>query len=88
VDIVFPRVRLAIFVDGCFWHGCPEHGNQPKLNTGYWTEKLRRNMARDAVVNAELVDAGWTVMRVWEHEDVREAAVVIERSYRRIRAQL
>lgn len=85
VDIVFPRVKLAVFVDGCFWHGCPEHGNKPRANTEYWSVKLARNVARDAQVNAELEDAGWTVVRVWEHEDAREAAARIERSYRRLR---
>jgi DNA mismatch endonuclease (patch repair protein) len=86
VDIVFPRQRLAVFVDGCFWHGCPEHGNQPKVNTAYWSTKLARNVARDAEVTAELEAAGWTVVRVWEHEDLREAASRIEGVYWRLRA--
>jgi DNA mismatch endonuclease (patch repair protein) len=84
VDIVFPRARLAVFLDGCFWHGCPDHGNQPKANTEYWSAKLAGNAARDAQVNAELELAGWTVIRVWEHEDVRGAATRIERAYRQL----
>jgi DNA mismatch endonuclease, patch repair protein len=83
VDIVFPAARLAVFIDGCFWHGCPEHGNQPKVNTSYWSVKLARNVARDEQVNAELVEAGWSVIRVWEHEDLTAAARRVEREYRR-----
>jgi len=88
VDIVFPAVRLAVFIDGCFWHGCPEHGNQPKVNTEYWSVKLAKNVSRDAMVNAELEDAGWAVLRVWEHEDVQDAASRIEETYRRLLATL
>lgn len=82
VDIVFPAVKLAVFVDGCFWHGCPEHGNRPRVNTRYWSVKLARNVARDTLVNNELMEAGWTVVRVWEHEDVHEAAARVEQEYR------
>jgi DNA mismatch endonuclease (patch repair protein) len=85
VDIVFPGARLAVFVDGCFWHGCPEHGNKPRANTPYWSVKLARNVARDAQVDAELESAGWAVIRVWEHEDVQEAAERIEIEYQRLR---
>lgn len=85
VDIVFPAARLAVFVDGCFWHGCPTHGNQPKENIGYWSAKLARNVSRDSQVNTELGASGWTVIRVWEHEDVGEAAARIERKYRTLR---
>lgn len=67
-DIVFTRARLAVFLDGCFWHGCPEHGTKPRHNKGYWTDKLRRNAARDERVTAALEGAGWTVLRLWEHE--------------------
>lgn len=86
VDIAFPSVRLAVFVDGCFWHGCPEHGNRPRRNTGYWSPKLARNMARDVQVNTELAAAGWTVVRVWEHEDVEIAAARIAAEHARLRA--
>jgi DNA mismatch endonuclease (patch repair protein) len=85
VDIVFPRVRLAVFLDGCFWHGCPEHGNEPKKNIDYWRPKLARNVARDAQVSSELVSAGWHVIRIWEHEDTEVAAARIERAYRELR---
>jgi DNA mismatch endonuclease (patch repair protein) len=61
-------VRLAIFVDGCFWHCCPEHGRQPKVNTACWTAKLRRNVQRDGTQSAALSEAGWLVMRFWAHE--------------------
>src|SRR5262249_50711210 len=69
VDIAFKAARVAVFVDGCFWHRCPEHGVEPSSNTGYWTEKLTRNVARDSRNDAELASAGWQVIRVWEHED-------------------
>ena len=71
-DIVFPRVRIAVFVDGCFWHGCPLHGSTPKSNSHYWGPKLKRNKERDATVNRALGLDGWQVIRVWEHEPVEE----------------
>ncbi|MFF5248985.1 very short patch repair endonuclease [Streptosporangium sp. NPDC000095] len=67
-DIVFTARKVAVFVDGCFWHVCPEHGRQPTTNEWYWTPKLRRNMERDQRVNAALESAGWQVVRLWEHE--------------------
>lgn len=73
-DIVFTRARLAVFVDGCFWHACAEHGTQPKANTDYWRPKLERNVARDRSVNEALADAGWRVLRAWEHEPVSDVA--------------
>jgi len=73
VDIAFPRRRVAIFIDGCFWHRCPEHGRTPKTNSAYWSEKLRRNAERDDRVDALLRDQGWTVLRVWEHVATAEA---------------
>lgn len=77
-DIVFTAKKVAVFVDGCFWHVCPEHGRQPTTNEWYWTPKLRRNMERDRRVNAALEAAGWRVVRLWEHEslDTAVAAVV------------
>jgi len=77
-DIVFSRARLAVFVDGCFWHCCPEHGNQPRANTAYWGPKLERNVARDREVDRALSDAGWTVVRAWEHEDPGQVADRVE----------
>jgi DNA mismatch endonuclease, patch repair protein len=73
-DIVFPSKRVAVFVDGCFWHGCPEHGRAPKANQAYWNAKLARNVERDARNTALLEAAGWTVLRHWEHEAPDEAA--------------
>lgn len=68
-DIVFTRQRIAIFIDGCFWHGCPEHPKAPpKANATYWSEKLSRNVARDADTTNRLGAAGWQVLRFWEHE--------------------
>ena len=77
VDIVFPRQRLAVFVDGCFWHVCPDHGTSPSSNGWYWMPKLRRNVERDRVVDALLTADGWRVLRVWEHAWPRDAANVI-----------
>lgn len=67
-DFVFRRERLAVFVDGCFWHGCPDHGRKPTSNEHYWRPKLMRNKLRDAQVTRELRKAGWRVLRLWEHE--------------------
>lgn len=68
-DIVFTRARVAIFIDGCFWHGCPEHYVEPKANSDYWRPKIARNRERDVDSTCRLREAGWTVMRFWEHED-------------------
>lgn len=73
-DIVFRPARVAVFVDGCFWHGCPEHGSQPRANSDYWAPKLARNVERDAETNSALEAAGWEVIRVWEHDDADQAA--------------
>ncbi len=67
-DFVFRAARLAIFVDGCFWHGCPRHGRNPGTNTGYWLPKLARNKMRDKEITSGLRKAGWMVMRFWEHQ--------------------
>jgi DNA mismatch endonuclease (patch repair protein) len=74
VDIAFPRRRIAVFVDGCFWHGCPDHKGKPAANSAWWAEKLAKNKARDELTTAALVQRGWTVVRVWEHDDAAEAA--------------
>jgi DNA mismatch endonuclease (patch repair protein) len=73
-DITFGPKRLIVFVDGCFWHGCPEHGTSPRNNGAWWAEKLRKNVERDRDTDNRLEEAGWTVLRIWEHEDP-EAAV-------------
>jgi len=84
IDIAFTRARLAVYVDGCFWHGCPEHGTQPLTNREWWQWKLARNKARDEDTELELRAAGWTVHRVWEHEDVVASADRIERLWRNL----
>lgn len=85
-DIVFTRARVAVFVDGCFWHRCPIHGTSPKAHSEYWTPKLDRNVERDRETDAALAALGWTVIRVWEHEPVDEAADRIEEAVRSLRA--
>jgi DNA mismatch endonuclease (patch repair protein) len=67
-DFVFPRERVAIFVDGCFWHSCPIHSTVPRNNQAFWKEKLRRNKSRDRVVLRTLRASGWRVLRIWEHD--------------------
>jgi DNA (cytosine-5)-methyltransferase 1 len=85
IDIAFPGDGLAVFVDGCFWHQCPEHGTVPKTNRGYWVPKLKRNVARDELVTASLKQSGWTVLRIWEHTSPRDAAVLIAETLEGIR---
>jgi DNA mismatch endonuclease (patch repair protein) len=77
VDIAFPRQRLAVQIDGCFWHRCPEHGNTPRANSEYWRRKLERNVARDRRNDEELSRAGWRVTRIWEHASVCVAVAQI-----------
>ena len=81
-DVVFRRARVAVFVDGCFWHGCPEHGTWPKANEQFWRAKVLANIERDADTNDRLRDRGWLVIRVWEHEDPSAAATLIARRVR------
>lgn len=84
-DLVFARIKVAVFVDGCFWHGCAAHGSRSsRTNPDYWKGKIARNQARDLDTNEQLRAAGWTVIRVWEHEDPADVArriglVVLER---------
>ena len=85
VDIAFTRARVAVFVDGCFWHCCPEHSNVPRVNRSYWEPKLARNVQRDAETETALAALGWKTIRAWEHEDPavaadRVRAALIERS--------
>src|SRR4051812_31645399 len=70
-DFIFPKARLAVFVDGCFWHACPSHGRYPETNAQYWKVKLSRNKDRDKLVVRSLRNAGWRVLRVWEHSLAR-----------------
>lgn len=81
-DILFPRRKIAVFVDGCFWHGCPKHHTRAKANAEYWVEKVARNRARDEETNALLEASGWTVIRIWEHLPIAEAADLIEETLR------
>lgn len=81
-DIVFPRRRVAIFVDGCFWHRCPIHGKAPARNSSYWLRKLNRNVERDRLVDAALRGTDWKVIRVWEHEDPAAAVARIAKAIR------
>ncbi|WP_373408394.1 DNA mismatch endonuclease Vsr [Rathayibacter toxicus] len=76
-DLVFGPARLAVFVDGCFWHSCPEHGSAPKANRVWWAEKLRANVERDRDTNARLIAAGWTVLRIWEHMPPEAATEIV-----------
>lgn len=73
-DLVFRRARIAVFVDGCFWHSCPLHRTQPKSNAEWWADKLAANVARDRDTNERLASEGWNVVRVWAHADMVEAA--------------
>jgi DNA mismatch endonuclease (patch repair protein) len=81
-DIVFGPARVAVYVDGCFWHSCPEHGTRPKANAEWWKQKLNRNQERDLETDHFLRERGWTVVRIWEHEDPVEAANRVERVVR------
>lgn len=76
-DLVFPGVRVAVFVDGCFWHGCPEHYRPATRNAEFWRDKIEGNKSRDAETTEALRSAGWTVIRVWEHEALESAADLI-----------
>ena len=81
-DMVFRRAKVAVFVDGCYWHGCPEHHTQPATNREYWAEKISGNIRRDKETNEHLERAGWTVLRFWEHENTETVADTIETSVR------
>lgn len=76
-DVAFTRARVAVFVDGCFWHACPEHGTRPASNAWYWAPKLARNVERDRTADALLAKAGWTVVRIWEHEPLPRALAAV-----------
>ncbi|MFF2634392.1 very short patch repair endonuclease [Microbacterium sp. NPDC058021] len=82
-DVVFTRARVAVFIDGCFWHGCPIHGTAPKRNADYWGPKLAANVARDQDTDRRLADAGWRVLRFWEHEAPSAVADRAEHAVRR-----
>ena len=79
-DLVLRKSRIAVFVDGCFWHGCPDHHTQPAANARFWADKIARNVERDAETTAYLRQAGWTVLRFWEHEDPEDVADQVQRA--------
>ncbi|MCX4698660.1 very short patch repair endonuclease [Streptomyces sp. NBC_01373] len=74
IDIAFAKAKIAIMLDGCFWHGCPDHATQPKANVEWWQAKLAKNMAKDAETTGHLTTEGWTVLRFWEHESPEHMA--------------
>jgi DNA mismatch endonuclease (patch repair protein) len=76
-DLVFPRARVAVFLDGCYWHGCVTHGTAAKTNAEYWSAKINRNRTRDADTDLRLIEAGWLPLRFWEHEDPVVAAAMV-----------
>lgn len=80
-DIVFTRAKIAVFVDGCFWHGCPLHYRPPATNVRYWIPKIEANVERDQRNSRELTEAGWLVLRYWEHEPVEEVVAEIQNHY-------
>lgn len=86
-DVVFVRARVAVFVDGCFWHGCPAHCRRPAGNRAYWEAKIERNMARDERVTRELRAAGWRTVRLWEHQVKADPARCAARVARQVRAR-
>jgi DNA mismatch endonuclease (patch repair protein) len=86
-DVAFPGLKIAIFVDGCFWHGCPEHATWPKQNAEFWRQKIEANRHRDADTNSRLIDAGWTVLRFWEHESPIRAAETVAQTVARAKAK-
>lgn len=86
VDVAFPRERLAIFVDGCFWHSCPDHGSYPISNGDWWRAKLDATRRRDEHNGKALTEAGWTVLRIWEHDDLDSAVAEVAATLERLRA--
>lgn len=87
-DLVFPRLKVAVFIDGCFWHGCPTHHTVAITNASFWAEKVRRTRERDAETDERLRGAGWTVVRIWEHDPPEAAAELIQSAVRESRARL
>lgn len=81
IDIAFTRARLAVYVDGCFWHGCPDHHRRPSTNAEWWHWKIGRNRERDRATNEQLAAAGWDVLRIWEHEEPRASAERVHQRY-------
>lgn len=86
-DLVFARAKVAVFVDGCFWHQCPSHGTTARANASYWANKIAKNVERDRDTNRQLEKAGWTVIRAWEHEPVAEVVDRVESALRERRSR-
>ncbi len=86
IDIAFPRQRIAVFVDGCFWHGCEQHTRLPKTNADFWLRKLHVNAERDRQITQRLHGDGWTVLRFWEHDDPTNAATMVAEAVRSARS--
>ena len=86
-DIVFPRLRIAVYIDGCFWHGCPQHYTPPRANSEYWHPKIARNKARDVETTDRLRSLGWTVLRHWEHEGAEVIADAVAGEVQRQRGE-
>lgn len=84
-DIAFTRWKLAVFVDGCFWHGCPQHGTWPKSNEAFWKQKIEGNRLRDSDTTRRLADAGWTSVRLWEHEPIETMLCAVENALKNLR---
>jgi DNA mismatch endonuclease (patch repair protein) len=83
IDVAFVGAKVAVFVDGCYWHGCPDHGRVPNSNREWWTEKLRRNQVRDLDTAEHLTGLGWEVVRSWEHQAPEQIADLVEGRVRR-----
>lgn len=83
-DVVFPRQRIAVFIDGCFWHGCPTHYVAPKANSEFWSDKVSANRRRDIETTERFAAGGWKVLRFWEHEDPAAVADAIEAAVRQV----
>lgn len=86
-DVAFPGLNIAIFIDGCFWHGCPQHATWPKQNARFWQQKIEANRLRDIDTNSRLKDIGWTVLRFWEHESPINAADAIVQTVAMVKAK-
>lgn len=84
-DMVFRPAKVAVFIDGCYWHGCPEHYVSPRTNPGYWSDKVAGNIARDRDTDRRLAEAGWTVLRFWEHQSPDDCALFIANTVNKLR---
>lgn len=88
IDVAFPRAKVAVLIDGCFWHGCPQHATHPKSNADWWRTKLERNITRDRETTEHLTARGWTVLRFWEHTRPEEVAETVRATVDRRRREI